>query len=302
MKGFTRKFRIFVLVGSLCLLFLVCLMSLTDNSHNSITSIFINLFKFTTVSSVIPNTIASKPYGENATAEVEQNFVQIDQDLFEHLISRLEGKNYPGVETFTKYFMAISGRKPLVEQKPLRPEFGPVINDVVFYEYPIQIEPCKKNDGKNSVLVIVNSAPANFQRRTSIRETWLRHLRSEPKDRYSDVSINLVSFAFIIGRTKDEIVQSKIEEESKVYKDILQIGIIDGYYNLTIKVVGLLQWIHKNCSPVDFLLKTDDDVYVNVNHFAASLQTANLSDKVVFGTRAPGLVLRSKLNLELEFL
>ena len=220
--------------------------------------------------------------------------VKVKRNFLNYLVNRLEGSPYPGVEHFEEYVKVTKGRKPLLGHEALRPEFGPVINDVTYYDYPIPISPCKKSKEKNSLLSVVISAPGNFEAREVIRQTWVRQLKSQPKDRHSNVPINLVGFAFIVGLTDDKNIQKQIEDENKKYKDILQIGMIDTYYNLTIKTAGVMNWIHKYCLDVDFILKTDDDVYVNVNNLAATIQNANRSEQVLYGSRANNVVQRGK--------
>ena len=263
-----------------------------------ITSILIDLFQLShsspyqyrkfivSTNSTYPQIHQLKPNNNtNMISNVNEESVTIDRKLFDYLAAQLEETQYSGVEIFTQYAMALnSGRKPLVGHDALRPEFGPVINDVTYYQYPIQIPSCKKSETGHSVIVFVISAPSHFDQREAIRQTWLRHLKNPPKERYSDVPLDLIGFAFSIGLTNDEAIQKQIEEENKKYSDILQIGMIDTYYNLTVKVAGLMNWVHKNCKDVDFVLKTDDDVYVNVNNFAAAIQTANRTDLVLFGT------------------
>lgn len=50
-----------------------------------------------------------------------------------------------------------------------------------------------------------------------------------------------------------------------MYKDIIQVDVIEDYYNLTVKSVAILRWIALNCPFVRFLFKLDDDSFVRVN-------------------------------------
>ena len=60
--------------------------------------------------------------------------------------------------------------------------------------------------------------------------------------------------------------QRRIEIESKTYGDILQERFEDSYRNLTIKTMLLLKWYNQECSHVHYLLKADDDVFLNTNN------------------------------------
>lgn len=90
-------------------------------------------------------------------------------------------------------------------------------------------------------------------------------------------------FGFVIGLTDDKAVQQKVKGESEEYGDILQINMNDTYSNLSLKVAGLLNWVTTYCSPVDFNLKVDDDVYVNVHNLATVLHSLTPSEPSACG-------------------
>ena len=52
--------------------------------------------------------------------------------------------------------------------------------------------------------------------------------------------------------------------ESKRYQDIIQENFVDTYYNITYKAVAALRWVSQRCPQAEFVLKTDDDVFVNI--------------------------------------
>lgn len=227
-----------------------------------------------------PVKLEKKPSNENLTV--------ITREFFQFLASRLRDTPYPGIENHTSYVLAQSRRKPLLHIKPLRPEFGPVLNDVTSFQYPIKVKSCKDNAFRNNaskLFVAVISAPHYFHKRTVIRQTWLRHLLQQ-----TDFgSVNLIRFAFILGLTDNQEIQKRIDLENAMYGDILQIEMFDDYYNLTLKVVGLLNWINDNCSAVDFVFKADDDVYVNVQNLVTVLKTLNSSEQSMYGSLAEGI-------------
>ena len=96
-------------------------------------------------------------------------------------------------------------------------------------------------------------------------------------------SVSLTGHGFILGLTGDFEIQKRIKVESKKFKDILQIDMVDGYYNLTLKVVGLLNWLKGHCR-VDFVLKVDDDVYINVRNLMSAMKPLNPSEKSIYGS------------------
>ncbi|NXH38453.1 B3G5B glucosaminyltransferase, partial [Dicaeum eximium] len=61
--------------------------------------------------------------------------------------------------------------------------------------------------------------------------------------------------------------------ESRQHGDILQGDFADTYGNLSRKTLLLLRWARACCAPAPFLLKADDDVFVNVPAVATYLAT-----------------------------
>ena len=111
---------------------------------------------------------------------------------------------------------------------------------------------CQK---ESKIIILITSAPQNYERRKSIRETWCR-----------PTNFNLASIpwqcVFLIGQSSVHLSNVKLDNEINDYHDILKGSYIDSYRNLTIKTMHGLEWVRQTCSS-DFVLKTDDDVYVN---------------------------------------
>jgi hypothetical protein len=240
------------------------------------------------------------PIKEQQHWSSDENLTVINRDFFEYLASQLRDTRYPGVDNHTRYVVAKTRRKYLLNVKPLRPDFGPVLNDVTSFNYPIQISRCRDTivRGGPTLFVAVVSAPQYFHKRDIIRRTWQLHLQ-----RQSDLNlINLAGFGFIVGLTEgDDGIQKRIEEESKTYGDILQIEMIDDYYNLTLKVVGLLNWVNDHCSRVDYVLKVDDDVYVNTHNLVTVMNSLNSSEHSMYGSFAEGLPNRGGFIYKFNF-
>jgi len=84
----------------------------------------------------------------------------------------------------------------------------------------------------------------------------------------------------------------KIEEENGHYNDILQEDFEDTYHNLTLKTVMGLKWMSIFCPQAQHVLKTDDDIYVNVQllHRSLFFEAQTLSQNI------HGCVKNSPLN------
>ncbi|XP_052757095.1 uncharacterized protein LOC113520130 [Galleria mellonella] len=89
----------------------------------------------------------------------------------------------------------------------------------------------------------------------------------------TEVDFRLVFLLGLPAHDNDTTVQSKIEEEVEKYGDIIQEGFIDSYNNLTLKSIMMLKWITNKCNEsVRYILKTDDDMYINVPNLVLNLK------------------------------
>ena len=103
------------------------------------------------------------------------------------------------------------------------------------------------------LLIMVFTSPAFFDRRSVIRKTWA----TDPsmKTRWKTV--------FLLGQTPDDSVQNEyLEAEGMMHRDLIRGAQKENYYNLTLKTQMGLEWASKYCD-FQYLLKTDDDVFVN---------------------------------------
>lgn len=118
------------------------------------------------------------------------------------------------------------------------------------------------NSSKPLWVGMVSSAPQNFYNREKIRTTWG----------------NSQQVVFLLGLANSTL-QPLIEQEAREYGDIVQGSFIDSYRNLTYKHVMGLLWATKNCPGARYLLKLDDDVFVNtpyLNSYLPSLPEQRL--------------------------
>ena len=58
--------------------------------------------------------------------------------------------------------------------------------------------------------------------------------------------------------------QKQLEEESSKYGDIIQGDFLDTYHNLSYKAIMGNLWVAEFCSQAEFVVKTDDDMYVDL--------------------------------------
>ena len=138
---------------------------------------------------------------------------------------------------------------------------------------------CDKSD--IFLIIYIHTAPSHYKRRMVIRETW-----GNPKF-YSDLHVRLV---FVMGQGVNETSsgsQDGLMFESEQYHDIVQENFQDSYRNLTYKGIAALKWISTYCSHAKYVLKSDDDIFVNMFTLLRHLRSI---DKVG-GTNSHGFIM-----------
>jgi hypothetical protein len=82
-----------------------------------------------------------------------------------------------------------------------------------------------------------------------------------------------ISVFFVIGEPHENKKQIDLESEALEYKDIIQFGFKDSYYNLTLKHIALIRWAYQKCPNATYVMKTDDDALINIGHLVKNLHT-----------------------------
>ncbi|XP_035825902.1 beta-1,3-galactosyltransferase 5 [Aplysia californica] len=173
-----------------------------------------------------------------------------------------------------------------------------------FYERPFQTPPAQRygypQDSQvcatstPDVLIVVHSEANNFYDRLMIRFTW-----AAPRYRtINGIHFRTVFFLGVPGElswkwnssgthsshmTSDLLnlgikrrdragVIAKIKEESKQYGDIVQGNFTEAYRNLTIKNIMVMNWVLSRCPKIQYILKVDTDVVVNLHNVVRFIQ------------------------------
>ena len=67
-----------------------------------------------------------------------------------------------------------------------------------------------------------------------------------------------------LGSILDKSVQRSLENESRRYCDLVQGDFVDSYHNLSYKGIMGNLWVAEFCAQADFVVKTDDDMFVDL--------------------------------------
>lgn len=148
------------------------------------------------------------------------------------------------------YELILPGNTSLIQRayslSDLPPDDETTLIDVRNFRFLINHDPCNKT--RPLLLMLIHSAPGNILKRMVIRETWGRR------------GLGAVVL-FLVGANDD--LQNELEEEDKIYGDIVQGNFKDAYRNMTYKHVMTLKWATYHCPGAKYVLKLDDDVFVH---------------------------------------
>lgn len=112
---------------------------------------------------------------------------------------------------------------------------------------------CSSNGSETRLLILITSAQTHDDARMSIRQTWGHYGARHD-----------IGMAFVLGRGTNETVNKALSEENFMYGDLIRGNFIDSYNNLTLKTISSLEWVDQHCSRAKYILKTDDDMFINV--------------------------------------
>ncbi|XP_050089824.1 ionotropic receptor 93a-like [Anopheles aquasalis] len=134
---------------------------------------------------------------------------------------------------------------------------------------------CPSNGTDVTLLILVTSAPTHREQRLAIRQSWGYY--GSRRD---------ISIGFIVGQTDESRIEDQLAAESYMYSDLIRGNFIDSYKNLTLKTISLLEWTKLHCSNASFLLKTDDDMFINVPKLLQFMEVHNNQRRTIFGRLA----------------
>ncbi len=134
-----------------------------------------------------------------------------------------------------------------ISDSVLNPEFRTYLN--------FKLEPkdlCKFNNNK-FIFIYIFTSVKSFSKRQIIRNT------------YGNKKLNLFNFelVFIIGKTLNKTIETRLNKEQLKYNDLIQGNFIDSYRNLSYKSLTAWKWINLNCKNSNYVLKLDDDILLN---------------------------------------
>ena len=160
----------------------------------------------------------------------------------------------------------VEGWGPNVSRN-VEPYLRPLENTVLLEPRDLGFDPnwCRST----KLLIFQHSRPDSFTTRLDNRRTWMNYLQEQKH----------IKAFFVVGRVsgdKADQIQAMIQEEHETYGDILQVDYFEHANNNTLKTLHTFKYILNidwNGLYPDFVMKTDDDIYLHLP----------LLDELIFG-------------------
>lgn len=162
------------------------------------------------------------------------------------------------IETVLGNITAVSTPRRLVTM-------GDVVNPHHFEYIVNPVNMCR--DKNLTYIVYVHSAPMNFKKRQMIRQTW------GGKSVLLKYNMRII---FCMGVVDDSVTMQRVLMESNRYGDILVKDFQDTYRNLTHKAVAALKWVTDNCQNVSYVIKSDDDILIDIDALMGILTSSQV--------------------------
>ncbi|XP_056315535.1 beta-1,3-galactosyltransferase 1 [Danio aesculapii] len=136
-------------------------------------------------------------------------------------------------------------------------------------------EPKKCESTTPFLILLISTNHKEFDARQAIRETW------GDENIFSNVHILTL---FLLGYSTEPVLNQMVEQESQIFHDILVEDFVDSYHNLTLKTLMGMRWVSLFCPNAQYVMKTDSDIFVNMDNLVFNLLRPNAKPRRRFFT------------------
>ncbi|XP_067654517.1 beta-1,3-galactosyltransferase 5-like [Haliotis asinina] len=129
------------------------------------------------------------------------------------------------------------------------------------------------------LLVLVLTMHDHVEERKAIRETWGSVVKTK-KWGEADVPENTL-LVFLLGKPDNDSKSDLARQENEVYHGIVEADFKESYFNLTYKVLMGYKWAKQFCPAAKYILKVDEDTFINLAALVNILGTLDLGNTVL---------------------
>ena len=140
----------------------------------------------------------------------------------------------------------------------------------------IQKPYCRFN---TSLVILVMSLHNMTSQRQAIRDTW-----GSVSNSYSWPNSNQhfsIEVFFVLGINKNSSLNTEVAMEAAERMDVIVAQFDDSYFNLTLKVLLAFKWTRDFCSTAKYVMKVDEDTYINIPKFVDLLHSQQLNNTIL---------------------
>ncbi|XP_072037377.1 beta-1,3-galactosyltransferase 2-like [Amphiura filiformis] len=109
---------------------------------------------------------------------------------------------------------------------------------------------CRSGGGRSNqevfMIMLISSKPEHFDRRLVIRKTYGKETIIQNKH---------VRLLFVLGLSQTETINTNVQNEATIYKDMIIFDFQESHLHLTLKVIGGLKWVTEHCQKAKFMYK-----------------------------------------------
>jgi hypothetical protein len=93
----------------------------------------------------------------------------------------------------------------------------------------------------------------------------------------------MVAVIFVLGVHSEQYWNQFVRSENIKFGDVLQVDVAESYRNLTLKILHALQWATDHYPKSQYIMKADDDVYVNLPYLLHELASRAVNSSQILG-------------------
>ena len=256
-----RKKKLFKIFAVLMFVAIIFYLNIHNSEYHSFGDKYRRVANLNT--SLVSMISKSSQVYKNRTIEIEKDYnKEFDWPLYGNisiLMSQLESGENPSIDAYKnhEHLYLIANEKSCFSDT-----FG---LDLLRKFLPSELISFLLTKVTNPyLLIIVKSAVQNFEQRDIIRRIWGNDTaRSKPFQ---------TKTMFLLGSSRNSTIQDEILKENSKYDDIIQVDVIENYYNISFKTLMGLRWAYENCINAKYFLFIDNDYYLSVKNLLLFLR------------------------------
>lgn len=161
------------------------------------------------------------------------------------------------------------------------------------YLYDIVLKPTIPCRNDTFVVILVHSHHFNTMQRSAIRNTWGSVAALGGNGSWPNIARSKVErfrLVFVLGSHANRALNDIARREASRFDDVVQGNFRDSYQNMTLKSLLGLKFVSEYCTSAKYLLKSDDDMFINLPYLLKILTDGVIPRRAIIGPLNVGSV------------